>query len=71
MVPPKTTSGVSRAAPQFLSQDRDLHLGVMTPQRRMGISVRFLGSVSVSLIRFSQAHMVPPLVSPKGRESLL
>lgn len=71
MVPPKTTLGVSRAAPQFLSQDRDLHLGVMTPQRRMGISVRFLGSVSVSLIRFSQACMAPLLVSPKGRESLL
>ena len=50
MVPPKTTSGVSRAAPQFLSQDRDLHLGVVTPpQRSMGISVWFLGCLSLSL----------------------
>ena len=67
MVPPKTTLGVPRAAPQWLPaetgtglQDQGLHPGVMTPQRRVGISVQFLGSASVSLIRFSQARVVPP-----------
>ena len=71
MVPPKTTSGVSRAAPQFLSQDRDLHLGVVTPPPEEYGHLCVVSGVSVSLIRFSQARMVPPLVSPKGRESLL
>lgn len=67
MVPQRPLWGFLGQPPQWLSAeigtgllDQGLHLGVTTPQRRMGISVQFLGSASVSLIRFSQARVVPP-----------